>query len=593
MEFLFKFFGYWRLAGLAGAIFVGAILDLAGIALLFPYIELAASPERFIEKFDSQGYLEALEIQNHFQLLLLAGAALILFYTIKVCVVYLLNRYQFRAVADMTYRLSEAMYERMLRCRYNAFQQFPASQLVGVVYNNPIHAGICITSIATIVNDALFLLMLLLIAVWLSPQFALAGFVVIVLIGAALHTTVVRRTQECGRQQALVEDEKHKLAFATISAIKDIKVMGIEGRLLMENAVISKQYYSTTWQFNLLGSLPKVAIEYLILLAMTIGIMVLVATREDAVMQLPLIGAAIAAAMRTLPSFNRLITAFGTFKFYRPFIAKIIDFYDKTAAFEVNVTESHLKFERCLEIRNLSFSYGDKRVLEDVSISISKGQSVGIVGMSGAGKSTLLDLISGIQEKKGGEFLLDGEQVDPFWTNAIRRMLGYVPQAIALVDDSIAFNIAFSHDWDESRLGKALKVANLIEFVDQLPERERTRVGENGIRLSGGQRQRIGIARALYKDPEILIFDEATSAVDNITERELTEEVGRLSGIKTLIIVAHRLSTIRNCDRIYVLNRGRNAGAGTYQELLQCNALFQQMHKQQTTEKGSEEGGVL
>lgn len=591
MDFIYKIFGYRRLAGLAGALFAGAVLDLAGIALLFPYIELAASPERFIEKFDANGCLEALNIQNHFQLLLLAGAALILFYTIKVGIVYLLNRYQFRAVADMTYRLSEAMYERVLRCRYNAFQQFPASQLVGVVYNNPIHAGICITSIATIVNDTLFLVMLLIIVVWLSPLFALVGLAVIALISAALYATVVRRTQRCGRQQALVEDEKHKLAFATISAIKDIKVMGIEDRLLRENAAISKQYYSTTWQFNLLGSLPKAAIEYLFLLAMTIGILVLVATREDAVMQLPLIGAAIAAAIRTLPSFNRLITAFSTFRFYRPFIAKIIDFYDKTAAFEVCVTERHLKFERCFELRNLSFSYGDKSVLEDVSISIPKGQSVGIVGMSGAGKSTLLDLISGIQEKKGGEFLLDGEQADPFGTNAIRRMLGYVPQAIALVDDSIAFNIAFSHDWNEARLGNVLKVANLTEFVDQLPEQERTRVGENGIRLSGGQRQRIGIARALYKDPEILIFDEATSAVDNITERELTEEVGRLSGAKTLIIVAHRLSTIRKCDRIYVLHHGKNAGAGTYEELLQGNELFQQMHRQQAG-VGSEEGGM-
>jgi len=284
-----------------------------------------------------------------------------------------------------------------------------------------------------------------------------------------------------------------------------------------------------------------------------------------------------------------LIAAIGTYKFYRPFIAKIIDFYEKTTAFEVNVIDCPMKFDHSLEVNNLGFSYGEKRILQDISILIPKGQSIGIVGMSGSGKSTLLDLISGLQEKDEGEFLLDGKAVNPFGTNAIRRMLGYVPQAIALVDDSIAFNVAFSRDWDATKLRNALKVANLLEFVDQLPEQEKTCVGENGIRISGGQRQRIGIARALYKDPEILIFDEATSAVDNITEQELTAEINGLSGTKTLIMVAHRLTTIQHCNRIYVMHNGRNAGAGTYHELLKNNEIFQQMHKQQAGEKHIEE----
>lgn len=592
MKFVFRFFGHRKLAGLAAALFAGAILDLAGIVLLFPFLELAANPEKNIEKFQLQGYLDVLHVHGSYQFLLLIGGGLIFFYTLKVGIVYLLNKYQFRTVADLTYRLSEAMYGRLLRCRYNAFQQFPASQLIGVVYNNPIHATICISAIATILNDLLFLTMLLIISMMVNPAITVIVVATIVIIGIVLHLIVVRKTQEYGKQQALVEDVKHKLAFATITAIKDIKVMGIENHLIHENTDISKQYFSTTWKFNLLGSLPKIAIDYIILLGVTIGIMVFIGMRDDAVLQLSLIGVGIAATMRTLPTFNRLIAAIGTFKFYRPFIAKIIDFYEKTAAFEVNVIDYSASFDHSLEVRNLGFSYGQKRILEDVSILIQKGQSIGIVGMSGSGKSTLLDLISGIQEKGEGEFLLDGKGVDPFGTNAIRRMLGYVPQTIALVDDSIAFNVAFSCDWDPIKLRNALKVANLIEFVDHLPEQERTFVGENGVRVSGGQRQRIGIARALYKDPEILIFDEATSAVDNITEQELTVEIDRLSGKKTLIIVAHRLSTIQHCDRIYVMHNGRIVGVGAYHELLKNNELFQQMHKQQAGEKHVEAQGL-
>jgi ABC-type multidrug transport system fused ATPase/permease subunit len=194
-------------------------------------------------------------------------------------------------------------------------------------------------------------------------------------------------------------------------------------------------------------------------------------------------------------------------------------------------------------------------------------------------------LISGIQEKDNGEILLDGKSVDPFNTNVIRRRLGYVPQSIALVDESIAFNITFSHEWDPIKLRNALKTANLLEFIEGLVEQEKTMVGENGVRLSGGQRQRIGIARALYRDPDILMFDEATSAVDNITEQELTKEISLLSGRKTLIIVAHRLSTIQNCDCIYVIHKGRNIGHGSYDYLLKNNSIFQEMLKQEVEAK--------
>jgi ABC-type multidrug transport system fused ATPase/permease subunit len=388
-----------------------------------------------------------------------------------------------------------------------------------------------------------------------------------------------------GRQQLKFEDAKHKLAFATITAIKDIKVMGIEKHIQAENSVISKQFLETTWRFNLLGSLPKNVIEYVIFVVLCLGIFLFVGMESDTANLLPLIGVGIAAVMRIVPSFTRMIVSMNSFKFYRPGIDKIIDFYEKTRVFEVKVTDCPMPFERIVEARNISFSYGEKRILSDVSISIPKGHSIGIVGMSGSGKSTFLDLISGIQEKGGGEFLLDGQPVDPFRTNVIRRMLGYVPQSIALVDDSIAFNVSFSREWDMERLRNALKVANLLEFVDQLPEKEKTTVGENGVRLSGGQRQRIGIARALYKDPQILIFDEATSAVDNITEQELTREIKGLAGSKTLIMVAHRLSTIMHRDCIYVISAGKVIGAGTYQELLDGNPFFQELHQLQAVEK--------
>jgi ABC-type multidrug transport system fused ATPase/permease subunit len=562
-------------------IFVNAILDLGGIFLLYPYIELATNYEKNIEKYHLHWLKIILKVDGSNNFLIIIGMFLIFFYFIKVITIYWLNKCQFKLLADMTYRLTEAMYSRLLRCSYNAFQQFPASQLIGAVYNNPIHATICLTSFAMIINDSFLLLMVFIISICVTPIVTMASVIFFAFFAFIMYKTVVKKTQAYGKQQAIIEDVKHKVAFSTISAIKDIKVMGIEDYVIKENTEISKQFYATTWRFNLLGVIPRLSSEFLTFGGLCLGVIILIGMHLNLADFLPIVGVSMLALMRILPSLNRIISSVNTFKFYRPFVTKIIEFYEKTNGLEVDVIDCFVPFDHLIVVKDICFSYGEHKILTDVSISIHKGNSIGIVGMSGSGKSTLLDLISGIQEKDNGEIFMDGQPVDPFNTNVIRRRLGYVPQSIALVDESIAFNITFSHDWDSKKLRNALKTANLLDFVESLGGQEKTMVGENGVRLSGGQRQRIGIARALYRDPDILIFDEATSAVDNITEKELTKEIGLLSGSKTLIIVAHRLSTIQNCDCIYVIHKGRNAGHGSYDYLLKNNSIFQEMLKQE------------
>jgi len=283
-------------------------------------------------------------------------------------------------------------------------------------------------------------------------------------------------------------------------------------------------------------------------------------------------------AMRVLPAFGRFTGYYSGFKYTKTYLDKLQSFYEELAAAHQDVKSVVLPFNESLVIRNLNFSYGDKQILRDLSMTIRRGSSIGIVGASGSGKSTLLDIVTGLQEKGSGEFFLDKEQIDPYATNAIRRHVGYVPQQIALIDESIAFNISFSHDYDAEKIRKVLKVANLDAFVDTLDEGVDTFVGEAGVRLSGGQRQRLGIARALYRDPEILIFDESTSALDNITEKELSDEIQALAGNKTLIIVAHRLTTIMHCDVIYVMQDGKIVASGNHADLLKSSSLYRAMN---------------
>jgi len=246
-------------------------------------------------------------------------------------------------------------------------------------------------------------------------------------------------------------------------------------------------------------------------------------------------------------------------------------------------------FEHALEIQDLRFSHGDKPVLAGVSLTIRKGRAAGIVGLSGSGKTTFLDVLAGLRRADHGRFVLDGRAFDPYATDTLRRHFGYVPQNVTLIDDSIAFNISFERQPDTERLRRAARMARIEDFVAALPENFETQVGENGVRVSGGQKQRIDIARAMYRDPQLLIFDEATSSLDNVTERELSAEIAGLSGSKTLIIVAHRLSTVERCDQIHVFDQGRVVGSGTHTALLQSCPEYRALYLAQ--EPGAADAG--
>jgi ATP-binding cassette subfamily C protein len=229
-------------------------------------------------------------------------------------------------------------------------------------------------------------------------------------------------------------------------------------------------------------------------------------------------------------------------------------------------------FDREITFEHVTLRYeaGDRPALTDVNLSIRPGESIGIVGPTGAGKSTLVDVLLGLLLPTGGRVLIDG---DPLSTRerGWQRLIGYVPQEVYLLDDTLRRNIAFGiadRAIDDRQLARAVSLARLGEVVSALPKGLETNVGENGVRLSGGQRQRVAIARALYHDPPVLVFDEATAALDNQTEREVTEAIAALRGDRTLVAIAHRLSTVQACDRLIYLRDGRIAGIGTYQELL-------------------------
>jgi ABC-type multidrug transport system fused ATPase/permease subunit len=213
--------------------------------------------------------------------------------------------------------------------------------------------------------------------------------------------------------------------------------------------------------------------------------------------------------------------------------------------------------------------------------------------MSGSGKTTFLDVLVGLREASAGKFRIDGIEFDAFRCDTLRRLIGYVPQNVVLVDNAIAFNISFDERPDPAILERVARTARIDDFIRSLPEGFRTQVGEQGVRVSGGQKQRIGICRALYRDPDILIFDEATSSLDNLTERELTQEIAELAGGKTVVIVAHRLSTVANCDVIHVFDEGTVVASGTHEELMATSTQYQALQHERGNVQDMQVAGEL
>ena len=300
---------------------------------------------------------------------------------------------------------------------------------------------------------------------------------------------------------------------------------------------------------------------------------------------LPIISLYVFAGYRLMPALQQAYASFTQLSFISPSLDKLYDDLKSLKPHNYSQDQGTLSLNKTISLKHIYYNYpGTSRsALKDISLTINAKSIVGFVGITGSGKSTTVDIILGLLEAQKGSLEVDGKVIGKQNSRSWQRSIGYVPQHIYLSDDTIAANIAFGvelKDINQDMVKKASKIANLHDFItDELPKQYETTIGERGVRLSGGQRQRIGIARALYHNPKVLILDEATSALDNQTEKAVMDAINNLSKNITIILIAHRLSTVKNCDTIFLLDKGQLQDQGTFEELIKNNDQFKKSVK--------------
>lgn len=569
------------------AMLFGAILEATGVALIFPLIALVSNPA-VIEDYRGLRWLHdvsGVSSAGDFSVWLVT--VVFVLYVFKYIYLSLLYHFQYRFILDCQAALSVRLFNAYLRSPYAFHLQRNSAKLITNVNTNVplVFSGIVIPAFYSMI-EILIVGTILLVLLVMLPVPTIAAIVVLGGAGVGFYSVVKRRSAVLGKIQQEHFVQMMKWANQGLGGIKEVKILGREKFFLNEYAEHSFRSWRASSFIRTLGDVSRLFIEGLMICSVLLVVGVMLWLRQDVQTLIPALGLFAVAAIRLMPSANRILYGITNLRYYTAYVDEVYQDYKdlenfRAADFSSGDASAEIAFGESIRLENVAFRYAESEatVLRGVNLSIEKNQSVAFIGSSGAGKTTLIDIILGLLEPTGGRVLVDGADIK---TNlaAWQRKIGYIPQPVYLSDDTIARNVAFGVEnaaIDEAQVWKSLRAAQLEDFAANLPNRLETMVGENGVSLSGGQRQRIGIARALYHNPEVLVLDEATAALDNETESEVTKAIEALGGTKTIIAIAHRLTTVKNFDCLFFMKDGQIVDAADYESLIERNRDFRKM----------------
>ncbi len=546
---------------LLGLMFIGMVLETLGIGLVIPAMALMTQGDLATKYPALAPWLNSLGNPSHERLVIAGMLTLVGVYAVKDLFLGFLAWLQARFVHDFNANLSQRLFAGYLRQPYTFHLQRNSAQLIRNTIGQAGDLANAIYQGLILITEILVLLSLATLLIAVEPLGALLVMSTFGLAGWGFNRVTRSRILRWGKARQHHEGMRIQHLQQGLGGAKDVKLLGRESDFLAQYWMHNAGSARVGQRQVTLQALPRLWLELLAVSGLAALVLVMLVQGKPLEALLPTLGLFAAAAFRLMPSVNRVLAALQTVRYALPVIDILRSELRLLDATKIPQYGQPLSFNGALTLDQVSFQYPNSQTqaLRSVSMSIPRGASVGFIGGSGAGKSTLVDIILGLLTPVSGTVRVDGVDIQ---TNmrGWQDQIGYVPQSIFLTDDTLRRNVAFglpADQIDEVAVWRAIHAAQLEQFVNDLPQGLDTVVGERGIRLSGGQRQRIGIARALYHDPPVLVMDEATSSLDIATERGFMEAVCSLQGKKTLLIVAHRLSTVEHCDRLFRLDQGR------------------------------------
>jgi len=562
-------------------------LDTAGLVSILPFLTILSNPD-LIETNNLLNiifeYTKIFGVQNKEQFLFFLGVVIFLFFIFSLSFKALTSYAIARFTQIREYSIGKRLIESYLHQPYSWFLNKHSANLGKNILSevdNVVNKGI--NSILVVVSQSVIVLFIVIILMITDIFLALTLFFILGTMYVIISIITKNKVKNLGKVSFKANEDRYTVIAEAFGASKEVKVGNLEKAFISKFNTPSFAYATNQATLSVIMQMPRFILEGIGFGGMLIVTLYLMSFSDNFGSTVPIITLYAFAAYRLMPAIQQIFVAFGNLRYVRPAIDVVssdlenlkntVKYFDKTNKILLN---------QSIVLNNIKYYYPNtsKPVLKNINIEILSNNTVGIIGPTGSGKTTVIDLVLGLLEPNEGSLTVDGQLIDNHNRSQWQNSIGYIPQHIYLADDTIYNNIAFGLEYekiDKQAVELAAKSANLHDFIcNELTLGYNTKIGERGVRLSGGQRQRIGIARALYHNPQVLIMDEATSALDNFTEQLVMDALNNLGKNKTIIIIAHRLNTLRECDKIFIMSKGEVTASGTYEELKLNNKYFKE-----------------
>jgi ABC-type multidrug transport system fused ATPase/permease subunit len=568
-------------------VFIGAVvmalIQIIGVGSVLPFMAVAAKPEVIhTNEYLSWAY-NAFGFSSDTNFLVVLGIGVLVFLVTTNLAKVVLHYMKVRFTTMRQFTLGRKLMEYYLRQHYPFFLHRNSHEFVKNIRGEvtTMIQGTLMQFVELLTKSIQVILLTVFLFV-VNPLSTLAISLALIVIYGLVYTIMRRPLKRLGEERFDLVRDQARILSESFWGIKEVKLMGIERVFLDEFAVPAKRLARNKTTSEILGDIPQFMLEAIAFSSIMLFVLLSILRYGSFAEAAASVTLYAYAGYRMIPAIQGTFKAVTKLRYSAPTAAKMLEEYDNVhnaPPLPKRVSE-RISFLNEIALDHLWFTYpkSEKPVLQDIAINIAANSTVGFAGKTGSGKTTLVDIILGLHRPQQGRILVDGKEVTDELVRNWQLNLGYVPQSIYLSNNTLAANIAYGVPKDEidmEAVERAAHMAQLDEFVESdLPEKYQTFVGERGVRLSGGQRQRVGIARALYRNPPILVLDEATSALDGHTEEAVMHAIDTLMGTKTIIMIAHRLSTLEKCDSIYLMKKGKIVDAGSYSDLLERNPYF-------------------